>query len=572
MYLSAKEVFGQEMPAAFLLERIQSYDWKASVTRLAQLGAFMQSAERTDEDIRRRTIDPILSITGDDRAAPAIAHAHAYVKANRDRMLVAHEEVIAYLQHLVLVEGGSNDDTPTDAELAFWILGANCHLGAWAEEDSRELTIDEQLIATQVRGHTFNQQRNWGALAVRSYELFKTPPEADSVGDAAAWEKLQLETYGSSFERYYKLILAPLRASALSAGRENKVPAVTLAYWRTTTAEVDWVKTRLDAISVRRDDARRLILGTENARTPSGLLHAPSLLRRKPLLAEDEGWLVTSEAGLASLFHTGPWGAYLENLKAAYGESSGFKRWSAAFGIAFERYCAAFAKRASASPKFRRNWRVVVPSRPGARDEIEDVILIEDDHAIVFSIKSSLLPEGQVHRAKSRSAVIDWLDRFFFSEERTFKGALRKLSANIDEIRNGDFEDQGVSRTLKIYPVVITYDRLGEDLLLYQRLRRICRDRNVLTQVDVAPVALGSAEEFEWMMEYAAEGRSLLGLMRKRKPNRPWFDRRLDQQLSSVQPPVAFRITVRRFEELYGEVINAIRGTRADADEIRPQG
>ena len=33
-----------------------------------------------------------------------------------------------------------------------------------------------------------------------------------------------------------------------------------------------------------------------------------------------------------------------------------------------------------------------------------------------------------------------------------------------------------------------------------------------------------------------------------------------------------FRMTVRRFEELYGEVIDAIRGTRADADEIRHEG
>jgi hypothetical protein len=452
MFLSSKEVFGQEMPVHFLRDRIRTYGWKSSVTRLAQLAAYVQHPDRKLEEVLRRTVDPILQITGDARAQGLIARARAFVTAHRQRMCIAHEEVISYLQHLVLVEGGETDDVPTDAELAFWMLGANCHLGEWAEKDSRDVTLDEMIIATKVRGHVFNRSHNWAALAVRTYELFRECPEDQSVEAREAWQRTQDETFGAPFARYYKVLLAPLLAAVHRAGDEDGVPSISLDYWKTTGADLEWVRDRLNHIGVRRDDAAIEILAAENARDESGRLHAPALLRRKPLLIEDEGWLVTSEAAMATLFHTGPWGAYLSKLKEAHGDRVGFMKWSSAFGVALERYCASLARKAAASPKFRRRWRFVLPSAPGAVDEIEDVVLVEDDHAVLFSIKSSLLPEGTIHRAKSQSAVIDWLDRFLFLDARDFKGALRKLSANIDELRRGDFETIGVPRSVKVFP------------------------------------------------------------------------------------------------------------------------
>jgi hypothetical protein len=567
MFHSAKEVFGKDMEPDFLIERVRSYGWKPSVTRLAQLAAYIQSAQRTDEEIRRRTIDPILSITGDARSSTLIACAHAFVRANRLRIRIAHEEVITYLQHLVLVEGGDSTDVPSDAELCFWMLGANCHLGEWAEPDSRELTADEHLIAVQVRGHTFNQSRHWLASSVRSHDLFRSCPEDESLGGHEAWLRIQQDTFGAPFEDYYRLILAPILAAARRAGDEDKVPAVSLDYWKTTGADPDWVRARLNAIAISRPEAARLILASENARAPNGLLHAPSLLRRRPLLVDDEGWLIISQAAIATQFHAGPWGAYLEKSKATHGDVTGFKRWSAAFGVAFERYCGELARAAATSSKFRRNWKLVMPTKPGSSDEIEDVIVIEDDHAILFSIKSTLLPEGSIHRAKSRSAVIDWLDRFLFSTEKSFRGALQKLSANVDEIRNGVFQQRGIPRALRILPVLITYDEIGDDVLLHQRIRRRCKELGIMTQSGVAPVTIGSIEEFEALMEYVAEGRSLVGLLRKRKQNKPWFGRRLDQQLGSLAPRIGFAMMKRRFQEIFDEVITAVRGPRRGEDD-----
>lgn len=570
MFLSSAEVFGQAMPADFLIGRVRSYGWKPSVTRLAEMAAYIEHPGRTPEEVRRRTIDPILQITGDSRAMSLITRAHAFIRAHRERMLVAHEEVISYLQHLVLVEGGDGDDVPGDAELSFWMLGANCHLGEWAEPDSRVLTTEEELIAVQVRGHCFSKAHNWAALAVRSYELFTNCPEDESLGGRAAWERIQEEAFGASFQRYYQLIMAPLLGVVSRAGEASQPPAVGLEYWEKIGIDLSWVKARLDAIGTTREAARAMILAGDNARGTDGLLHAPSLLRRKPLLIDEEGWLVTSRQGFATHFHTGPWGTYLEKTKAVHGKN-GFKRWSSAFGVAFERYCASLARTAAASPRFRRNWRMVLPSAPGANDEIEDVILIEDDHAVFFSVKSRLLPEGDVHRAKSRSAIIDWLDSFLFAPEKSHKGAVLKLSANIDELRQGRFEDVDIKRDLRVLPVLVTYDELGEDVFLYKRVRDRCKALGLLTQPSVAPLTIASIEEFEWMMEYVHAGRSLVGLLKKRKHDRPWFDRRIDQQLGSVTPRVPFTMTLTRFNEIFEGVLAAVRGSER-AELRQPDG
>src|SRR5262245_49474649 len=94
MYLSSLQVFGQTMQPELLLDRVRSYGWKPSVTRLAQLAAYVQHPSRTADEIRRRTVDPVLEINGDERAARLTANARAVVAQNRNRMMIVHEEVV----------------------------------------------------------------------------------------------------------------------------------------------------------------------------------------------------------------------------------------------------------------------------------------------------------------------------------------------------------------------------------------------------------------------------------------------------------------------------------------------
>ena len=62
-------------------------------------------------------------------------------------------------------------------------------------------------------------------------------------------------------------------------------------------------------------------------------------------------------------------------------------------------------------------------------------------------------------------------------------------------------------------------------------------------------------DDFETLMEYAAQGRSVVGLLKKRKPGRPWCDRRLDQQIGEVTPPIRETRVQERFEALFGSVV-----------------
>lgn len=558
-YFTSREVFGEAMPASFLKERIRSFGWKASVTSLARLAAFIQNPATTAEQVRTKTVDPIHEIFGNIAATPMLTRAKNFVRLNRSHIQIAHEEVLSYLQHLAVVEGGDVDEGPSDAELSFWMLGANCHLGEWSELDERELTREEKVIALLMRRHCFDKSGDWAAIAVRNYELFRACPADQSLGGVDAWIKLQEEAFGSSFELYYSFILAPLAARAIRyiAGEDND-PVVSVDYWKSSGCDLNWVKRCLDGLAVTRDEARTQILERKNSVNSDGLLHAPTLLRRKPLLTDGEGWLITSPAGIIALFHAGPWGAYLEKLKVAHGGSEGFMRWSSAFGAAFEQYCADWAKSAAASSSFRRCWKMIVPEKSGTAEEIEDVILIEDDQAVVFSVKSSLVPEDTLRIAKSQSAAIDWIDRFLFSGTKSFKGAIRKLSANIDEIRRGDFAIRGVSENLKIHPVLVTYDALGEDVDLYARIRKQCVEHALLCQKDVAPLTLVSVSDYERMMQYVRSGRSLVGMLKKRKKNRPWFGRRLEQQMSCLNPPVSRSFMFERFKHVFGRVLTAM--------------
>lgn len=489
------------------------------------------------------------------------ARMRGIVRQHRSTLRIVHEEVLSHLQHLVLVDGNESNETPSDQELSLWMLLVNSHLGEWAETNQRELSDKEKLISAIIRGRTFNRQPLWMGLAVRCYELFRSCPEDASLGGDDAWVKMQIDTFGAPFEQYFKTILIVLLATSISSAGgpngEEPIPAIGPRSWSgiCPDPDLDWVKARLNALAITREAARQEILAAPNAIEASGFLHAPALLRRKPLVLDVDNYLITSPSNIAVQFYAGPWGAYLQHSKKVHGDSRGFKRWSSAFGNAFERYCASFALYARNASKFRSSWRMIVPENPGDVDEIEDVILVEGNRAVFFSVKSWMLPERDVHRAASEQTVIESLDRFLFAETSSFKGAVRKLDKNISEVLAGEFERLGLSREVRILPVLVGYDELGEDVLLYQRIRHQCKEMGLLQQTGVAPLTLASIDRYESMMEYVAAGRSLVGLLRKRKPNQPWFDRRLDQQLLEVRPPIPNTRVREQFDAIYGDVM-----------------
>ncbi len=235
--------------------------------------------------------------------------------------------------------------------------------------------------------------------------------------------------------------------------------------------------------------------------------------------------------------------------------------WTRAFGLMFEEWLREVVDMAEI-PKVAGT--VLLPSHPGAADEIEDVVLFEKRGAVLFSGKSKMTRENVARQAQSRSKLIDWYEDFFFEpESKQFSaGAVRLLSANIDRIRAGDHEPR-MPRGTRLYPVLVSYDLLCEDVLLYEWIQARCQALGLLQQTAVAPLTIANIEEFEMLMFHAGEGKSVVSLLRDREGR--WANRRLDVQLRSelVQRKRAPRLASR-----FDEIVNGM-GLRLFGRKIR---
>jgi hypothetical protein len=254
-YETASEVFGRPMEPEFLIKRVAGIGWEGSLYRLAELAAALEHLPA--EEIRKRTVDPILSLTGDNLAM----RGRAYVAQHRDSITIAHEEVIIFLQHLVILVGSDNDDAPEDPELSLWILGANQFLETWEQEDGRTLTVVEELVATQTRNRLFNTHPDRMQLIVRSRYMLQDPPLGGQLSDAKEWDNLQRVAFGSSLETFYSDFLMPLVAASQLWGRPRPngtvdSPVIESGWWSTSRADAAWIQERLAMLTGTRDSLR----------------------------------------------------------------------------------------------------------------------------------------------------------------------------------------------------------------------------------------------------------------------------------------------------------------------------
>lgn len=102
--------------------------------------------------------------------------------------------------------------------------------------------------------------------------------------------------------------------------------------------------------------------------------------------------------------------------------------------------------------------------------------------------------------------MLAWYESALFEAARDDRraGALHLLNNRVERIRGGRAD--GVDARIRIYPVLLTYERLGDSPLLYAWVRRRCDQLGILGQDGVAPVTFVSATEYEWMLAAAARG------------------------------------------------------------------
>lgn len=537
-YATAEEIFGKAMTAVELVDRVRSYSWRGAFYRLACLASIVANdpVGAFSERVRRFTVDPLGQLTGGLLTGALLANGRAFLRSRRDEVVLAHEEVISFLQHLVLLEGGEGDDAPGDQEIALWLAGANGHLARWADE-RLVLPDDVRLAAELVRISRFNNRHDLLKALVRASGMFGRKPSTGQLADEQRWKELETTAFPSGFQDAFEIGLGLVSMLAKTWGTEDsKNPNPVLncgVLFATSKVSPDTFVAALEGFVTSREDLRARV---RQRLRPDGLPHAPMALYHTPLVElEPRVFVAASPWAVTGLLRTGIWAKFLQASKTR-DPHRGAATWLPAFGYMFEDWCRKVATEAAGSPQ--RKATVLLPSSPGAADEVEDVVLVDDGIAVLCSAKSRLIEARIAREAVSASAIVSWLENFFFEERGDDQrgGVVRQLSGRIDKLRSGEFEKSGLARDTRVCPLIVTYDSLGESDILYRQIEEGCRRRGLLQQPNVGPLALARVEEFEQLLSRVARGLDVSGLLESRGAEHR--HRRLDQILheAEIQP------------------------------------
>jgi hypothetical protein len=457
------------------------------------------------------------------------------VALHRDKITAAHEEALTFLAHIAIVYGGDGDDAPAPGELAMWLLCANDYLDHWMEPDARHLSRTEELIAEIAHVLRFNNDPDRFSMIARTYHLLSTQPHRGPLSDPNLWRTLQHEAFGCEFREYFESFVAPLSLMSLNWGADagaNAIPVVSRQNLLSQTKiGADTASRLLDSFGATREELREVI---KKRMREDGLPQAPTALYHHPLVQMDgDRFVVPIPWALDTQLRSGMWARLLGAAKNIQGDDVGAQIWNSTFGDAFEEWCRKVASTAFSEAKAR--GKLILPSSPGAPDEIEDVVVVDQTTAILFSAKSRFVAESVARHARSRTTLIDWYEKFFFADAvgSHRAGAVRLLSRRIDRVRSGEFEAT-IPRTTRLLPVLLTYDSLCEDVMLYRWIEARCRELGLLQQWKVAPLTIARVDEFERLMGFCAKGGRVVPLLRQRE-NR-WRHRRLDQMLAETIP------------------------------------
>ena len=146
---------------------------------------------------------------------------------------------------------------------------------------------------------------------------------------------------------------------------------------------------------------------------------------------------------------------------------------------------------------------------------------VEDAGVTMFSVKARLVREDIARHAISRSKLLDWYEQFFF-KEKTAKyrvGVIAQLSARIDMVRAAKFEPR-VRRDARIFPVLVTYDNLCDNMMLSAWLKDRCKTHGLLQQTDVAPLTIAVIDDYERLLAAPFQKKSVAEILASRSSPR----------------------------------------------------
>jgi hypothetical protein len=533
-YETSDTVFGTLATPEFLIQRIRACSWEASFKQLAWLAAKVSHYGADSEEVRRLTLDPLSNISGDASAASIVANAKLAIATRRNQMTLAHEQVLSFVQHLVLLEGGDSSDPPGDTEISLWLACAGTFLDRWQKEAGASDEA-EQLIATLSHALRFNNKSDAARNLVRSSVLFAKAPRTGDLADPTKWDSFLVQAFGGPYDEVFEGGLGPLYLLSQIWGDEARnmpAPVINLErFLAETKVRKDAFMAWLEPMSADRSTLREAI----RKRTRDGLPHAPTALLYQPFVKfSDNIYVAASPWAIQHQVRFGPWARLLVAAKTISPKRSP-DSWFRAFGQQVEAWCRDLATEASKSTFCKSRFHM--PVVPGGDDEVEDVVLIEGRSVVLFSVKSRVMEAQAAREAVSVDTTMKWYRDYFFEDKGDDYrgGAIVQLDKRITMIREGRFESQGIPCNVRILPVIVTYDSLGETDQLYRWLESECETRGFLQQPEVGPLALSRVDEFEDLMARVADGKSVVELLRRRASVDRY--RRLDQVISEHNLP-----------------------------------
>jgi hypothetical protein len=551
-YSTLSEIAGEGSSPELVAQMATRWAWAPTVLKLSVLAALVAEHGPEGAITRALTVEPLRShaVVANDFDA----RVSDYARAHGDKMVVAHGDILYFLQSLAILYGAEDGPVPSDRELAYWMLMAGDHLPGWKMESAPAVTPLESGVALMARASLFTSKEDVALSLARAKLLFGRPPRRGRFTSAAKWEELQHEAFGCSFAEYLDQFVTPLTTSAVMWGKRNAngglvPPLIHPSTWlRQTKLDNSRPLAELDKLVISREDAREKL---RRHLTPAGLPRSPAFFYRQPFIRVGADSVVgLSPMAVYGHLRGGIWAKFLAATKHRTGAA---EPWQEAFGYLTEQYCRELAKdvaRSEQSPDRVVEW---------PREEIEDLVLANGNAVALISVKSRLMDERYLRQASSPRDVIGWFNEVLFRQkssrtDRHRSGALRQLDAAVARIRAGRYEPL-VARDVEVFPVLVMFEEVFDTYYLQQWVGETCSRIGLFAGERVRPVVLASLTNLELMLGLLARGISVVDVLRA-KASPEWRQRPLQHVIAHesrghqrTRPPAV--------ERAYRDVLNS---------------
>lgn len=503
-----------------LITYVSRFSWHETVIRLSVLASVLANRGGPTGSLARELTVDLLAKSDPARMTPRGRTLWTHIQRLSEIPPIANESSIYFLQALALLYCPDEGAAPSDGAISEMLLVANDYGFEWREPDDPPLSRRARSVADTTRALGFNIGQDPARQIVRSYEMMRWRPERRSEwATDAEWQAFQERAFGMPFDEYFETLALPLVTlsnnwgSSSAAGIQAPIldPA---SFWEETRVNSTAGAEFLRALSVSRDDARREL---EKQKRPDGMVVGPTLFYRTPFVELPDGRIVaTSPPMVWEHLRGGLWGRHRNAMTKT-------AEWPPTFGELFEEWCQHVARLASEASADE----IIIPDERGTDDEIEDVVIRKNRAAIFVSVKASTIPEAKMRGARSRASVVEWFDEFLFSTkgrrgdgQKHGGGAVRRLHAKVDKLRDGGYENRGLPRDLKVFPMVVSYEQGLDSPALYAWCEERCREEGLLTQARVHPITFAGVGDFEGLVALTTRGQSAVDILRQKTGER----------------------------------------------------